>query len=105
MKKKEILSNKNKIKLLFETKSNTINRFPFHVKWLTSEDCETLFTIPVKKIKRANKRNKIKRQLKSIYDKHADYNNKIVVIIYTHTEFLPYEILEKELKYVFNKLK
>jgi ribonuclease P protein component len=106
MKKNKILSDKKKISLLFDGGSNTINRFPFHVKWIESEgETQTLFTVPVKKFKRANKRNKIKRQLKAIYDKYANFENKLVVVIFTHKEEIPFQILEKELKFIFGKLK
>jgi ribonuclease P protein component len=63
-----------------------------------------LITIPKKKFKKAVDRNRLKRQVKDIYDKVAQYENKHVVIIYTSTEKVSYNEMYSVLENIFKKI-
>ena len=105
MKKLLILKNKRDIDKLFESKkTKIIYSEGFCIKYIDSDETRTLITIPKKKFKKAVDRNRLKRQVKDIYDKIARYENKHVVIIYTNTEKLVYQKMYTTLESMFKKI-
>ena len=105
MKKLLILKNKRDIDKLFESKdTKTIYTPPFCVKYIDASETKTLITIPKKKFKKAVDRNRLKRQVKDIYDKVAQYENKHVVIIYASTDKISYEKMYSTLEGIFKKI-
>ena len=64
----------------------------------------TLISIPKKKFKRAVDRNRLKRQVKDIYDKTARYENKHVAIVYNNEEKVSYQKMYSTLESMFKKI-
>ena len=105
MKKPQILKNKKDINKLFESEdTKTIYCDSFCIKYIDAPDTKTLITIPKKKFKKAVDRNRLKRQIKNIYNDIATYDSKHVVIIYNNTVKLSYSEMYSKLENMFKKI-
>lgn len=104
MKRRVTLKDKTVITNIFET-GKSMNMFPFYVRHIKADDTKTLFTIPIKKIRKANKRNLLKRRCKAIFNSYANYEHLNVVFVYSSDQVLDYKTIETTLKKLFNKLK
>ena len=109
--KKERLSGKKEIQELFD-KGSSFYLHPFLIKYAGEAPegsfPKVLISVPKKKFKRAVDRNRIKRQLKEVYRLHKQqlFKGKIpehLGIIYTASEKLPYDVLEKKLNLVLHR--
>ena len=103
MKRIDTLKDKSQISHIFDTGKN-LNIFPFYVKYVESSDTKTLFTIPKKKINKANKRNLIKRRCKAVFNSFANYEHFNIVFVYNSDEVLDYNTIKKSLIKIFKKL-
>ena len=115
--KKQKLCNKKEIKVLFN-KGNNVFIYPFQLIWSNEtkkEDClKTLFLVPKKKVKLANKRNRLKRRIKEAYRlqkrtlemilkcKNKQLN---IAIIYKSENIYKYSFLEKKINLLLKRLK
>lgn len=115
--KKEILSPSKTIDSLFNSGSTSVLH-PFKVCWMEVDGtfdypARILISVPLKQIKKASKRNLIRRSIKEAYrlNKHILYKelkslNKSIVLayIYLSTDILSYRDIEKKLKQSFNTI-
>lgn len=90
--------------LLYKEVSSEVSQVPVQI----------MFSVSKRKIKLAVKRNLLKRRLKESYRKHkhelsAAINNKnkniLVSVIYLEKKSLPYNIIEKKIIVLLNRLK
>ena len=110
----ERLCSKTAIDVLF-SKGKSINQFPIKLIYIESQfesefPVRTMFVVPKKKHKRANKRNLLKRRMREIYrlHKHELYpkilNKKYdVMYIMLSNEVVEYTELEKKMALVTEK--
>jgi ribonuclease P protein component len=98
LRKEERLSSKKKIDLLYEQGQSFVS-FPLRIIYLTEKNTDkpgvcTLMCIPKKKIKKAVKRNYIKRQIREAYRvrKHVLTN---LMVEKEHTLLLSFLYLDK----------
>jgi ribonuclease P protein component len=124
--KPERLKRQKLIQLLFQ-KRQSLGAYPLRLFWLeilpelADNDLLTsfktplklAFSVPKKKFKRANKRNRIRRQLKEIYrlekaklyDKIAPTGKKIICLCFYAGDAMPtYAELQSKLTYLLTKL-
>ena len=104
----ERLCSKKAIDVLF-SKGKSINQFPIKLIYIESEfegefPIRTMFVVPKKKHKRANKRNLLKRRMREVYrlQKHTLYSkleNKKYDIMYImlSNELIEYAEIEKKI--------
>lgn len=106
--KKERLSSRKKIEELFKEGSSFF-AYPFKVFYYltneptTQQHClEVIFSVPKKKIKKANQRNTLKRRMRESYrlNKHCVQKTHLVRVafIYTQAQLLDYAAIEKGIK-------
>jgi len=109
--KSEILRHKKVIKELFKS-GTSFTIYPIKIIFgIKSEgQHQVLFSVPLKKFKKAVERNKIRRRLKEAYrlNKHIlDLNDKAklnIVYIYISEQILPFEILQEKIIESLEKL-
>jgi ribonuclease P protein component len=113
--RKERLSPSKTIDRLFNSGITSVLH-PFKVCWMEVNGtfdypARVLISIPLKQLKKASKRNLIRRYIKEAYrlNKHILYKelkslNKTIVLayIYQSTDILGYPDIEKKLKQSFN---
>jgi ribonuclease P protein component len=117
--KEERLISKKLIEDLFKNGSSCYLH-PFRLLYLSKNEKQdlpfpqVLFSIPKRNFKKAVDRNRIRRQLKEIYRKHKnDIFGKessipsliCLAILYTAKEKISFEMLEKKLILIFQRLK
>jgi len=109
-KKEERLFGRKIIDELF-LRGKSFSVHPFRIIWLeiklnASHPVQIVISVPKKKIKKAVKRNKIKRQIREAYRKnkyflyeHLEKTRKQIamMIIYTQTEEMTYKEIEKKI--------
>ena len=116
--KKERLSGKKQIEVIFR-EGNSFFIAPFRVIWLSYDQgpmrapVRMMIAVSGKNIRKAVKRNLIKRRMREAYRKHkniltewlADKNMALdVVFIYTGTQILLYQDIEKKLVLSLQKI-
>ncbi len=105
--KNERLHSKKLIKELFD-KGSSFFLYPFKVLILevdsaVSETNQVLFSVSKKKVKKAVKRNLLKRRIKESFrlNKHTLYNDKesskLIALIYVSSDIMEYADIEKKL--------
>jgi len=115
--KNQKLCNKKDITDLFN-KGNNVFIYPFQLIWRNEtqkEDClKTMFLVPKKKVKLANKRNILKRRIKEAYRlqkrtlemilkcKNKQLN---IAIIYQSEKVYKYSFLEEKINLLLKRLK
>ncbi len=110
----ERLCSKTAIDVLF-SKGKSINQFPLKLIYIESEfesefPIRTMFVVPKKKHKRANKRNLLKRRMREVYrlhkhDLYSKVKNKKYDIMYImlSNEIIEYAEIEKKMALVTEK--
>lgn len=115
-KKEERLCSHNQIQELLKHGSSFFE-FPFRCIWFVADKTEhpvqIAFSVPKRKIKHANKRNYIKRQIRNAYriEKHtlterAFTNQKSIlcILVYNSSEIFPYKMIEQKIKTIVSRL-
>lgn len=118
--KAERLNSKKSIELLFDGNSRSLGAFPLRAVFLTVEGLEKeapvsiLISVPKKKIKRAVKRNRIKRQIREAYrrNKHdlvnllASKNKRLLIaFIFLDNKLYDSDEIENILKVLLTRIK
>ncbi len=117
LKKDEILRNKKEISGLFSD-GNFLFFTSFKIVWLHKKHTgkypvKTIFSVPKRNFKKANKRNLLRRRIKEAYrlNKHVLYKNLIgsnktvnIMFIYKNKSILSYSLIEKEIRLIIKKL-
>lgn len=112
--KSEILRGKKIIQELFD-KGSSFYLYPFRVKYLGEapqhDKTRILVTVPKKLYKRAVDRNQLKRRIKEAYRLHKNIlldhtakNPDCLCFIYTAKEKISFDIIEKKLILVLQRL-
>ena len=111
--KQERIKLRNEVKKLFESENKKIaNYYPIKTLFIiedkqNSGGVKILISVPSKKIKKAVKRNRIKRQIKEVYRLNkttlvetAKKNNKIILIgfIYVSHNIYKYDVIARSVK-------
>jgi ribonuclease P protein component len=118
--KNERLTSKKLIEDLFKNGSSCYLH-PFRLLYLNNKNekqnlpfPQVLFSIPKRNFKKAVDRNRIKRQIREIYRKHKNDVFGVgnpnpppvcLAILYTAKEKISFELLEKKLILIFQRLK
>lgn len=116
--KKERLSYKRHIDLLFENGKSFI-AYPFRIVYFTTDEdmparVSIMVSVPKKKFKRAVKRNHIKRQAREAYrlNKYGlidpleeKHQSMIVAFLYVDTRIHPAEVINKAMRKAIGILK
>lgn len=110
--KEEKLTSKKEIQELFD-KGSSFYLYPFLIKYAHKDNSEqkfpkVLISIPKRKFKKAVDRNRLKRQIREVYrlNKHLLLNGNVPAhlgIIYTASEKIPYDVLEKKLNLILHR--
>ena len=106
-KKKERLSNKKSINLLFQS-GQSINSYPLKVLFLNKKNKkgtnQILVSIPIRNFKKATERNLIKRRIREAYriNKHrltkSSIQNLLIAYIYINNNISTYLEIEQAVK-------
>ena len=100
------LKGNKKINLLFE-KGKSVKHFPFRLVYLEHEEVSWGVSVGKKAFALAVDRNKIKRRLREILRKNDGVFKKNgfgwYMIIYTHSSFVDFDILDKDVCSLFKK--
>ncbi len=116
----ERLKKQKLIQQLFVQKQS-IGAYPLRLFWLemppNADDapicCQAAFAVPKKKFKRANRRNRIKRQMREIYRLNSHNLQDILTIkrrnliclwFFAGSELPPFELLKAKMLYLLDKL-
>jgi len=115
--KVERLKSKKQITEIFE-KGKKIKQYPFVLNYLFVDESDSpikiVVSVPKRLVKFANKRNRLKRQIKEAYRlnkadiyQKLEQNNKnlALFLIYTGKEKENYHFIEKKLILLLNQLK
>ena len=114
-KKGERLHSKKLISLLFET-GNSFFIYPFKVVYIFLDEkrefpAEVLISVSKRKIKRAVKRNKVKRLIREAYRKNKylifdnNHGTLLMGLIYIADDVLEYKQIERKITLILQKLK
>ncbi len=115
--KTEKLTSKTAIEAIFK-KGDTIKNYPLILKYISYEfndgaAAKVVITVPKKKVKRAAKRNRLRRQLKEAYRLNKftliqqlkqSETSLALFFIYTGEEKVEYSFLEEKIKVILKKV-
>lgn len=99
--KTERLHSRKLIDDLFGGGSRAMSVFPLRMVYKcypSQEPCQMLISVPKRNLHRANKRNRVKRQVREAYRKHKDLiegTGLIVAFIWLDSKLYPSDIVEQ----------
>ena len=104
------LKSKIDISLIF-TKGQTFSVYPIRVFFVTEEQQDNhqiAFAIPKKKFAKAHDRNQLKRLMREAFrtstNKTPAVNNKKIIFLFTSSDLLSFNEIEKSMEKIFIKL-